>query len=514
MNWRVTGLSRYSRLVLVTGLMTSAAFLFYTTLIDTKVVAQSNFASGFPAGTTFNAVPASLGAIPDHGGACQTGPFNGIREVSFNVNGLDGAVSNVELSMTFGSTIHTHIGDIEARLIAPTGGIHQKVIFGRTGATTATGVGDSSDLAGPYVFRDSASPPNGGWWQTATLLGSATAMTAGAYRSTDSGGEGEPNPQPSTFINSAFNTVSNPNGFWILRITDRCAGDVGGITAASLTLTVIPARSRADFDGDGRTDLSVFRPSDGVWYLNKSTEGFAASAWGLPTDIPAPGDFDGDGREDLAIFRPSTATWWILFSSGGQTNIGFGLNGDIPVVGDYTGDGRSDIAVFRPGNHFWYIRDSATGGIQFISFGAGADLPVPGDYSGDGTTDIATYRPSIGQWWIRQSPSFGVRVLNFGNSTDKPVPADYDGDNKIDIAIWRPSNGQWWYVRSIDNAVNTVAFGQSGDIPVPGDYDGDEKDDQAIYRNGTWWINRSTAGVTAQAFGLAADTPIPAKYIP
>src|SRR5206468_2852945 len=29
----------------------------------------------------------------------------------------------------------------------------------------------------------------------------------------------------------------------------------------------VTARSRADFDGDGRTDVSVFRPSEGNWYI-------------------------------------------------------------------------------------------------------------------------------------------------------------------------------------------------------------------------------------------------------
>jgi hypothetical protein len=511
MNLRSTNMGRFSWLSLAVVFAASAVVYLYQTPIETTAATESNSQAGAPAGVTFNAVPASLGAIPDHVGTCQTGPFNGIREVSFSVSGLDGPVNDVELSMTFG-TPHPFVGDIRALLVAPDGAA--RVIFARTGATTATGQGDSSDLAGPYVFRDGVSPPNGGWWQTATLLGSTTAMTAGSYRTTDSGGAGETNPQPPTSMNSAFSTVSNPNGFWILRLTDQCAGDVGSITAASLTLRISPTRSRADFDGDGKSDVSVFRPGDGNWYVNKSAEGFAAVNWGLAGDIPAPGDFDGDGREDTVIFRPSTGTWWILRSSGAVTATQFGSNGDIPVVGDYDGDSISDIAVFRPSNNFWYIRGSMFGGTLFIQFGAAGDMPVPGDYTGDGQTDLAMYRPSNGGWWISDRSTGGLTLLRFGNSTDKPVPGDYDGDNKTDRAIWRPSTGQWWILSSLNGSVTTVTFGSPGDIPVPGDYDGDERDDQAIFRNGTWWINRSTAGVTAQAFGLPGDVPIPAKYIP
>lgn len=287
---------------------------------------------------------------------------------------------------------------------------------------------------------------------------------------------------------------------------------VNGNYTCSLT-PPITVRSRADFDGDGKTDLSVFRPSEGNWYLNRTTAGFVVGNWGLASDITTPDDFDGDGKTDIAVFRPSTGTWYILQSSTNTAAIAnFGLSNDVPQSGDFDGDHKADIAVFRPSENVWYILKSG-GGSTVAGFGAAGDVPVRGDYNGDGKTDIAVFRPSTNEWWISNSGG-SVSVNSFGLAGDKPVPADYDGDNKDDVAIYRPSTGQWWMLRSSNGAVDVVSFGISTDIPVPGDYDGDGKDDQAVYRNGIWWMNQSTSGATNASFGLSSDIPAPKAYIP
>lgn len=95
------------------------------------------------------------------------------------------------------------------------------------------------------------------------------------------------------------------------------------------------ASVKSDFDGDGRSDVSVFRPSDSVWYLNRSTAGFAATRFGVSTDIPAPADFDGDGKTDISVFRQNEGTWYLLQSTQGFTARQFGANGDVPIPAAY-----------------------------------------------------------------------------------------------------------------------------------------------------------------------------------
>ncbi len=278
--------------------------------------------------------------------------------------------------------------------------------------------------------------------------------------------------------------------------------------------------SRADFDGDGRTDLSIFRPSDGTWWMNRSVAGVKAQAWGSNGDIPVPGDYDADGKTDVAVWRPNDpngSTYYVFNSATSTFTFSrWGNSTDVPVVGDFNGDGRTDMTVWRPGDRNWYSLNSG-GGFTVSFFGLSTDIPLAFDLEGDGRTNLAVYRPSEGRWYVANHtgiPAQSFVSVAFGIATDMPVAGDFDGDNRDDFAVFRPSEGNWYILQSLSQTTLVRNWGLAGDVPVPGDYDGDGRDDVAVYRAGTWYLAQSTSGLGIRNFGLATDTPIPKKYIP
>ncbi len=287
-----------------------------------------------------------------------------------------------------------------------------------------------------------------------------------------------------------------------------------------------------DFDAEGSSDLAITRIVSGTnlsWQggirvissfqeqFNATPNGLSIQQFGLAADIPAPGDYDGDGKLDAAVYRPSDGIWYIFGSTGGFRGVRWGISTDIPVPADYDGDGKTDVAVYRSG--VWYILKSTQGFTGTITLGNANDKPVPADYDGDLKADVAIF--NAGTWTINRSTG-GQTTAQFGLANDVAVPADYNGDGLDNLAVFRPSNGTWYIAKPTGvpaQNFDAIPFGLATDKLVPADYDGDGKVDIAVWRSNTmtgrgdWYILQSRDGYFLANFGFSTDKPTANSFI-
>ena len=238
-----------------------------------------------------------------------------------------------------------------------------------------------------------------------------------------------------------------------------------------------------DYNGDGASDLAVFRPSAGLWAVRGVTRAY----FGSSSDLPVSGDYNGDGTAEIGLYRPASGLWAVK----GVTRAYFGSSSDTPVPGDYNGDGSCDLAIWRRASGLWAVR-----GISRVYFGSSGDQPVPGRYGTVPGKNMAVFRPTAGLWAIR-----GVTRVYFGNGYDMIVPGDYNGDGIWETGIFRPASGLW-AIRGVTRSY----FGNAADHPMPGNYNGYSGDELGIYREsaGLWAIK----GTTRVYFGSSGDIPV------
>jgi subtilisin-like proprotein convertase family protein len=433
------------------------------------------------------------------------------------VSGLTGAITDINVTLT--NINHLNPDDIDILLVGPSG--KNLMIMSDAGGTP-----DAVNVT--ITLDDSA----------ATALPDAGPLVAGTFRPANFGsGDTLANilPPLSSSGTAAFGTLASvfngtqPNGAWNLYIVDDATASTGSIAggwAVDITASGTYGAKRftsSDFNGDGKTDVSVYRPSDSNWW-NRNSTSYANTVvkWGTTGDIAIPADYDGDAKTDLAIFRPSNGNWIVLNSATSTVSFtAWGLGSDTLVPEDYDADGKVDLAVYRASEGRWYIRNSTTTAMRVVNWGLATDIPLRGHFEGTDGADFAVFRPSEGNWYILNSTTSSSRVVNWGLNTDELVPADYDGDGKTDIAVFRGSEGNWYVIQSATSTNAILHWGQSGDVAVPGDYDGDSRVDYAIFRpsDGAWYLFNSgqipgAAAIRIDTWGLSTDTLLPATYLP
>ena len=274
---------------------------------------------------------------------------------------------------------------------------------------------------------------------------------------------------------------------------------------------------RGDFDGDGRTDVAIFRQkSDGgaqLWQLRSDGNRYGATTvWDSGSEaLPLSemralaGDFDADGKTDIAVQQAVDGGGWrVLVFRGGALGVpaawfetgpaGGDWSRATLVAGDADGDGFADLIEMRDQGRCrttnWVYRSSGTaftGGVLRWDSGPGGycanrSTPVVGDVDGDGRDDIvASYRHrgtdtamvvftsasgfTPAQWWRRVGEfDAGQAVLSTG---------DFDLDGKDDLAVIYPGSvagqTQLWTLRSTGTAFADRVLGWqelTGGVPA------------------------------------------------
>ncbi len=295
-----------------------------------------------------------------------------------------------------------------------------------------------------------------------------------------------------------------------------------------------------DFNADGRSDIAARDTATGEWWVslaNSSGVPQAATLWGVASpstawSAPLIADFDGDGKADISA-RNTAGEWWVWRSTGSALDPKLwgswdaGTTWQNVVAADFNRDGRADIAG-RNSLGQWFVARSTGTSPAANSFVSGqwglwsptttwSDVQV-GDFNGDGRVDIAG-RSTIGQWWVNRSTGISFSAaLYYGNwstgTTWSDVRmADFNGDGRDDI-IGRSAIGQWWVAE-----VGTSGFvmkhlgnwtgpqSKWSEVTV-GDFNRDGRADLAARNNLThevWTSLWSPTGFVSAAWAILPD---------
>jgi hypothetical protein len=253
-------------------------------------------------------------------------------------------------------------------------------IWQSTGAFRALQYGLNTDenVAGDYdgdgktdvaVFRQETVSPTStrySFWISGSLFGEhAYVLTTNAYPNVvghqqDYDGDGK--------TDIAWTMENNARYFLVY------SGGGGTIPVVNPGGTFIRI---GDMTGDNKAETAAYDSSNIVRIKNSATGTTQAVHFGAPGDQYVAADFDGDGKGDLTVFRSSDGTWWWMRSSDNVVNAAsWGQNGDTPVPADYDNDGKTDMAIYRPGSQSYYWVYGSQSGVSVFAWGLTGDQAV------------------------------------------------------------------------------------------------------------------------------------------
>ena len=194
-----------------------------------------------------------------------------------------------------------------------------------------------------------------------------------------------------------------------------------------------------------------YAPGSATWYLALPQPGGLVLHFGVPNiDIPTPAAFNGNGSTELAVFRPTTVlggdadsytvfgpagAYTVSFTSAAVQSLGFVYKaGDIAAPADYDGVGRDEFAIYRPSTGQFFI------------------LNTPSD------TNTAT-------WTLR---TVTMNLPGGPNASDEPVSQDYDNTGMADPTVYRPSNSTFYVYHAATKIQSNIQFGPAGQSVAAG----------------------------------------------
>jgi len=284
-------------------------------------------------------------------------------------------------------------------------------------------------------------------------------------------------------------------------------GGCQGLTNCTVTLANSTSVS-ATFIGQKHSSIGIFRPATAEWFLDMNGNGIwdgcdldlCLGPFGSPGDLPVTGDWTGTGISNIGVFRPSTGEWFLDINGNGKwgdCSVVLCLSSvpsrnALPVSGDWSGSGLDRIGELVSGRSpTWYL-DANGDGIAncnsdrcFKFLGSNGDLAVAGDWNGTGKSKVGIFRPSTGAWYLDlngdgqwKNCTFEICVKAFGTAGDQAVAGDWAGNGTAKIGIYRPSTGEWfldvngngkWDGLAIDGYTRFLDKDRhEGDLPIVG----------------------------------------------
>ncbi|MEO8378968.1 MAG: FG-GAP-like repeat-containing protein [Acidobacteriota bacterium] len=312
--------------------------------------------------------------------------------------------------------------------------------------------------------------------------------------------------------NSSSLTVSptSTTTYWV-RVTNSC----GTANSAGATVTVsttppptVRNRKRADFDGDGLSEL-LWRNSSNqlaMWDLNGRTivtSGVFASVPSSSWRIEGYGDFNTDGKYDLLVRNTSTqqiAVWAMsgrtILSQNVITTLA-DARWNFEAFGDFTGDGRTDVIARHSSSGevaLWELNTTQLLNSGVVATVGDTNWVIQGgsDFTGDGKDELlwrnnASHQLSMWDFSGRTPNTNGLfATVDF--TWKVQGMGDFTGDGRADI-LWRSQTNSVviWEMngRSIvsKNVIATVNAASRFD--AIGDFNGDGDDEIILFNTTT-----------------------------